>query len=75
MAAKEAILLRRMPNGFGVETLKMDGPVLILVYNYGDIKMAQNVASIKRTKHIDFPVPLYQGSYCERKHRAAILMC
>jgi hypothetical protein len=30
MAAKEAIWLKRMLNRFEVETLKMDGPVLVL---------------------------------------------
>jgi hypothetical protein len=53
LAAKEAVWLRRLVDGFGIVQIPEGEPVLILADNQGSIKLAENDSTSKRTKYID----------------------
>jgi hypothetical protein len=53
LAAKKAVWLRRLVDGFGIVQIHDGEPVLILADNQGSMKLAENDSTSKRTKHID----------------------
>lgn len=50
---KDAVWVRRLLRGFGIEKLNLGKPLVINADNQGSMDLARNCVSSKRTKHID----------------------